>query len=167
MNKREKLLWNLLVGVSIFLLIYIYYCLFAGSDSYYFQSKKFQSNLNEKIKDKQNINKNFDIQVNRLNNMLELRADKIFKYFNNPMNPMKIIATEGSNAEKMKRGIICNGVYEDNGAITSFCEYSGELYSVELNDKIGSGGTITELDTKKIVITFNDGTEPIEFEFWK
>ena len=89
------------------------------------------------------------------------------------MNPAKINIAEGSNSASIKRGILCSGAMDEaqaNGIgrfVTGFCEYQGEPINVQLNDAIGSGGIVSELTTRHIVITFIDDSAPIEFEFWK
>ena len=63
MNKREKLLWNMLVGVSLLTLSYIYYSMFIGQESYFRQSTSMQYDLNNKKENKESVNKNFSEKV--------------------------------------------------------------------------------------------------------
>ena len=60
MNKREKLLWDILIVLSLLTIGYIYYYMFVGSDSYYFQSKNFKNVLENKIANKDSVNDTFE-----------------------------------------------------------------------------------------------------------
>lgn len=167
MNKREKLLWDILIVLSLLTIGYIYYYMFVGSDSYYFQSKNFKNVLENKIANKDSVNDTFEKKVILLNDILEMRSFKKVIYVTNPMNPGKINRSDaGGNSANIKRGILCTMSFTDsNNEIEAICEHNNTYKRIKLGDSINNG-TVIELTKQYIIIQFEEGYE-IKFEFGK
>jgi len=167
MNKREKLLWDILIVLSLLTIGYIYYYMFVGSDSYYFQSKNFKNALESKIDNKDSVNDTFEKKVILLNDILETRSFKKITYITNPMNPGKIDRSNaGGNSANIKRGILCTMSFTDsNNQIEAICEHNNTRKRIKLGDTINNG-IVIDLTKQYIIIQFEDGYE-IKFEFGK
>ena len=159
MNLREKLLWNISIGISAVIFLY---CAWNQYSNHSQVAKAFRKFENEKIgsdKELQNMVAELETNLNRRQTMKFLPK-------NNPLELVKVIALSGNLYSRGIKGIDCQTAWSNEyGGFTALCSYKSKRHQVTIGDSIG-GGIVNDISATRVyiekdeqIIMFNFGLD--------
>ncbi len=178
MNKREQLIWNFVLVLSIVCLLYTLTNIFVwngntwqnptSKDStlsfggYFKQSNDTYNFL--KLQNEDDANSQLERNIKELDENYAFRNTIQYDNIENPMNPGNINLGD-INSSKLQGGIVCSAVMlEAPGVVTALCKYKDEEKWLYNKDEFANG-RVVELTLDKIVI--KKGEKLIEFNFYE